>query len=1026
MCFLLKHTIPLLGRSPAPLRLGLALLLPCLGALADDVVTIKDREAHQQRVEVVTTWLDESGTTLTETNNYVQIETGLNFRNAKGEWEESRAEFVSENGWAVAQKGQHKVALYHNLNADGAVVLGTPDGKRLRSHVHGLAYYDTATRKSVLIASVKDSEAQQTGDNEVIYPDAFHELAADVRYTYTKSGFEQDIILRERPPAPEKFGFNPETTRLEVWTQFVEANTPAQTPRVLNSDAVSRGTEPPLVDEGLSFGALGIGEGRTFQLDRPDEALGLVAKNWIETETGEKFLVETVAVSTVTTGLEELPAGKGGARLHQPKPGRLHAGYRAPRRDAAKERVQADIHRLDRGRDLAKLHTLSRPGLVLDYVTTNGSLGSYTFRSDETYYFTGAANITGGAAVFEGGTVLKFDAAVGTSLTIGAGSTLTVDGSAYRPVVFTAKDDNSVGKTVVGSTGDPTASYYGATGGSLIVGHGAAATLRHVRFSHQRRGLHFHAAAGLSHTVRHAQFVRCDEAVAPADTVNLHNALFHNVGKVIAGTATTTVNGQHWTVNVATSLRNSSSATINLINTLLVQFANSPIGSYTDPQASVDVIPSSAGLFQTATGGYHYLAPGSPYRNTGKTAIDSTLAADLRILTTDAPMVLTNSVSVDSALAPRANRDTDTPDKGYHYVPLDYVLRQVTVTAALRLTNGVAVAVAGTHGADLQSGAQFLSEGRAENLNRLARWHNVQEQSVAEGTSGGMTRISAHHIPRPMLSLRFTELSALGGTATPFLDNGFDKSFASMTLEFCQARNVGCNLWPSDTSTETVTLRNNLFERSPLSVNHSSSSVNTPLTLDAYNNLFWRGSLQSTYDSGTVNNTWYVRDNLFDGTTQTLNGTSTASVSRSNNGFTSGTSNTYNGSGDRTGLVTDYQSNGNWGYRYYPATGSAPSLATLIDVGSQTRTAAGLFHFTVKTSNNSKEGADASTTVDIGFHYVGLNGSGLPNDTDGDGLPDYVEDRNGDSIANASETNWQTSPNGTTGIPGLLVFTRLE
>ena len=58
------------------------------------------------------------------------------------------------------------------------------------------------------------------GSNQVIYPDAFTDFKADLRYTYTKAGFEQDIILREQPPTPESFGLDPETTRLQVLTEF--------------------------------------------------------------------------------------------------------------------------------------------------------------------------------------------------------------------------------------------------------------------------------------------------------------------------------------------------------------------------------------------------------------------------------------------------------------------------------------------------------------------------------------------------------------------------------------------------------------------------------------------------------------------------------------------------------------------------------------------------------------------------------------------------------------------------------------
>jgi hypothetical protein len=53
---------------------------------------------------------------------------------------------------------------------------------------------------------------------------------------------------------------------------------------------------------------------------------------------------------------------------------------------------------------------------------------------------------------------------------------------------------------------------------------------------------------------------------------------------------------------------------------------------------------------------------------------------------------------------------------------------------------------------------------------------------------------------------------------------------------------------------------------------------------------------------------------------------------------------------------------------------------------------------------------EASSMVDIGFHYVAVDPStGLPYDTDGDGVPDYLEDRNGNGTVDSGETDWQNA-----------------
>ncbi len=98
----------------------------------------------------------------------------------------------------------------------------------------------------------------------------------------------------------------------------------------------------------------------------------------------------------------------------------------------------------------------------------------------------------------------------------------------------------------------------------------------------------------------------------------------------------------------------------------------------------------------------------------------------------------------------------------------------------------------------------------------------------------------------------------------------------------------------------------------------------------------------------------------------------------------------------------------------------------LIDVDSSTAPAAvGLFHYTTTTNLNT-DGVQLKETnswLDIGWHAVATDAAGKPLDKDGDGIADYLEDWDGDGVAESGETDWQTSENGTTTAPGLQVFT---
>jgi hypothetical protein len=61
--------------------------------------------------------------------------------------------------------------------------------------------------------------------------------------------------------------------------------------------------------------------------------------------------------------------------------------------------------------------------------------------------------------------------------------------------------------------------------------------------------------------------------------------------------------------------------------------------------------------------------------------------------------------------------------------------------------------------------------------------------------------------------------------------------------------------------------------------------------------------------------------------------------------------------------------------------------------------------------------------------YIATDALGNPLDTDGDSIPDYIEDSNGNGIYDTGDfSDWQayTSPNGLTSGSGLQVFTPLK
>jgi hypothetical protein len=79
-----------------------------------------------------------------------------------------------------------------------------------------------------------------------------------------------------------------------------------------------------------------------------------------------------------------------------------------------------------------------------------------------------------------------------------------------------------------------------------------------------------------------------------------------------------------------------------------------------------------------------------------------------------------------------------------------------------------------------------------------------------------------------------------------------------------------------------------------------------------------------------------------------------------------------------------------------------PTNSWLINAGSVTADIVGLYHFTTQT-NQVKE---TNSVVDIGYHYVGVNQYGNPLDANGDGIPDYLEDANGNGLVDSGEIGW--------------------
>jgi alpha-L-rhamnosidase len=934
--------------------------------------SVAERGANHRVWERVTARTNDSGNVIYHTNSFKELETGMHHL-VNGQWVESTTDIQLTATGAQATNGQHQVTFASNINTPVAVDLTLPDGNHLSSHILGLSYFDAATGSNVLIAEIQDSIGQVVPPNVALYTNAFTDFNASVRYTYTKAGFTQDIILNQQPPSPAEWNLNSASTKLQILTEFINPPNPAITTYQIGD----------LADETLDFGMqMGPGKAFSFGNSTNDSGAVPVTKQWT-TLQGRTFLVEEVPYQAITSQLQQLPAFTNTIASLQPANGSILHQLMARRMLPAPRYAKGN----DGPMRLAGNAT-ARQGFVLDYSLWL-SQTNYTFQSDTTYYVTNAVSLSGTTTI-EGGTVVKFSTNSTAGITISGTNLLCLTG-AYRPAIFTAKDDNTVGETIAGSTGTPT-NFYG--GISLDLSALTSPVVSGLRFSHLSDAL-----AGTAITLRNSQIIQCLHGFA-LDSLHatLLNVLVYEVGTLLydcdKGCGGDFVVAENVTAHHCTNFIADLTSNLYLTNCLFADVGSwNSLYTYTNNDV---ILVSDTGVFQTVGAGSHYLADGSTSRNAGTTNIDAGLLADLQQKTTYPPVIFgPGYYSTNVALYPQALRDTDAPDLGYHYDVLDYAFGSAYFTnATLTFYPGTSVAAFGTNGGNygfgIGRGGQLVCIGVPNNLNHIVLFNTVQEQANTNWyrpSAGSVITEYLGLLPNAVLNCRFTDWSILAQD-TYHLDAEYGNC-APVTLQDCQFHGGLLN-----SPQITLNLTNCLLERVNSAIVSSDGAI-------AYfrNNLFYGG----VFDVFLGNTNSVIRDNLFDGTAIPNEGNS---YYGGYNGYNKG----YATNCDR--LLPSYASDvlvTNFTYQTGPLgnyyqTNNSP----LINVGSTTADLVGLYHYTT-TTNQVKE---TNSIVDIGFHYVAVDTNGAPFDTDGGGGPDYLEDANGNGTVDAGESDWTAGHGG--------------
>jgi hypothetical protein len=936
------------------------------------------------RVELLTNSL---GFVSAHTNRYVELQTGLAYLN-NGQYVDSQEIIEGFPGGAIARQGQIQIIFPNDLY--GEPIDAQTAAGRFRSAVVCLSYADYSLQTNVMIAEIQPCQGQIIPPTQVLYPRAFtNDVNASVRYTYRKSGWEQDIIIDDPGslPTPEALGLDSAspTLVLQVITEFLEAPPPQTSDMVMAADGVT------LRDQTVDWGMMRLGEGQALFLGQATNSNPVAtAKHWVVTPDNRQFLIEEVPFARV---LSNILSQSGGASL-----------------DTQARKVQT-IASLDCLRKLKpstpgakrmELATARPPdrGLVIDYVTVSSSATNYRFQGDTTYYVSGLVSLSG-TTICEGGTVIKFTNY--PTAKISMSGPLQCNGNRYQPIVMTSKDDNSVGGSINGSTGSPT-NYNGAT--YLQDNNNQNNTYRFLRLLHAGTGL---SAANFSNGVWHCQFVKCGTAINATSNgpVVLRNVLIAQSTNAVVTAGT--LQAEHLTVDQCTTLLSGAGSSGCVTNSLITAVsAVTNVTCWYSPRFT-----TGNGVYQGVGAAAYYLANGSTNRNAGLTNINPTLASNLWLRTTYPPIVCSSvTFSVNTTFLPQAQRDTDLPDLGYHYDPIDYICSCCVSNATLTLTNGVVVAYFDNIGLWLHNGSGLLSGGSPVQRNYLVHYNLVQEQPVYLAATNSLSTavpINTWHTDssrNPSLTLRFTALVAPVGANYVVFTGAGGWEIGAFTMQDCELYGAGTSWYQyADVVGSAITLRNNLFQ-------YAYIDVETYGQATTYNNLFTGTTNYSTWIANLGTGAFTNTDNAFDRGWVYLDG------SVSNNAYLNGV--TLQSTLQPGDLVTNLAwVTGPLG-NYYQSTNSP-----LINHGSRTADLAGLYHYTTETNQLQ----ETNSVVDIGYHYVAFDSNGNPLDTDGDGIPDYLEDTNGNGVYDAGDlSDWKhyNSPNGLINGSGLQVFTPLK
>ena len=675
-----------------------------------------------------------------------------------------------------------------------------------------------------------------------------------------------------------------------------------------------------------------------------------------------------------------------------------------------------------------------------------GSRQDYTFRSGVVYLFHAPVKFYGKTTI-EGGAVIKFDY-LNDAPCLEILGALESKATPYNPTVLTTIDDEMIGSA--GSYNNPGPVVTGLPYLDLTAAGSVSISNLVFRYADMAVAAPYQARLDLWD----CQFFDCNACVVNdfGGVDSFHNVLLAGCYAAVAGyTNAYAVEMEQVTADVS-SLCDSvvSPARLALTNSIIFGgIGSSPAYSAQNIATALNATNFVAMDIYKGEAGNYYLAAGSSLRQSGTTNISPRLLVEFAQKTTTAPLALPTfmTISGNVTLNPQVPRYSGgPPDLGYYYDALDYTTACLVNQGSITVEPGTAIGLRedmywlSFWGFNLWENSTFVSHGLPTRPIIFADVQWVQEQPVYPCAAGFVPDFEADPSQNgPVLDFRFCQFyPALGFYEVCAGFNATGNALASpdsvvnWTMRDCALHGGYISLGLPDSGGwegtygqygipyttfygyGAVDWENNLFDRVWINLQPSwnwyDGTTNVNLTFTARNNLFQHCQRLRVWPGLATTGDWTFTDNLFDAVEFSQDPAAPLATDHNgyrplnNYGFRNGSLNNIattnrltdtSGTGGQHELTLDYPLpyvSGAFG-NYYLST-----VTPLWQAGSRTATAAGLAQYT--TFENQLKDA-SNQPVNIGLHYVAaLNpqlstNNSQPLDTDGDGVPDYVEVEHG-------------------------------